>query len=63
MALPALVHDYEVLSFSVFNCEGPRMNLFCTEELLSCIEHSIPENSLIQKRPGWKKSQNARNSE
>ena len=31
MAVPALVYGYEVLSFSIFSCNGPGMVLFCTE--------------------------------
>jgi len=63
MAVPALVYEYKVLWFSVYSCKGPGMDLFRTEGVLSCLEHSFLEDNLIQNRRGWKKIQTARNSQ
>jgi hypothetical protein len=55
MAVPAVVYDYKVLWFFVYICKGPGMYLFRNEGVLQCLEHTVPEESLIQNRRGWKK--------
>lgn len=56
MAVLALVYDYAVLWLPVFNCKCPGMTLFCAEEVLSCLEHSPPENTRLKRDQGERKA-------